>query len=1131
VIWLNGLVRASKVDIYFLTKGNLMPYTTVQSRVAALNRAFNDADATTTAFAATAAEMTASIIPAADKFDDGKLSDLALSTKVLTNMGILPSTVKEVVALEAALADYFAGPGKGNRGFVVLQLAEIFNDMSATDVFYGAASTAWRAEVAASAAKAPTGGFTTAATDIVAGTALADIFSAAASGLDSANTLNATDSVDGGAGDDTLNLSLATDFTGFSSGSSSNVETISLTNAAPAARIFNAKGIAGATTFAIDANSQNFTLSGLSSIPALKLSNQAGSTARTFDVDFAAASIPSGTSNAMSIQLDKVGRAAVSATATAAAVTVQASTLNLNNIQIANVTTSGATVDVAFGGTLRTINLAGSAATTIASTPTTLTAVDASTATGALTASLTTGGTAGRITSIKGSAGVDKITANIADLAANATITGGLGADTLTLTGSAGGTKQYVMSDVETVTFGVTADMIFSGARETGVTSVTSGSTNTAIVSLVAMGSSPLEFKSSGATVDAGDFNTDTTGNVTVSYSAASATLAAATTADTPLADYTAAEATGVLTVNVGSFIDNTGSTIVADKATSLVINTTSGRTTDTAATQRTVLGGSVDAAKATSIAITSAGLIASSQATAYTVNAAAATTATIKQDADAAFLKLNTAKLQTLDVTSGNSFDLTGSTLTVLASVKADVAKGTFTLPNLVTASSVTVTGAGTATATPSIASLGSLGQVGNTYGLSLTASGLAGGFTATNVTGGAGFTTDINVSGVKANSGTTTAVSLQAIGAATAGAVTLNAAGVTGAVSMTTVDSAGAISVTASPTKTFSIGNVTSASNAGNVDVLLDGTVGAITIGTFTGNTVTVKASDTIGGVKNAVGTVGTYVVSARTGANIEVSSLEASTVTINSSSTSAGLAVALKGGNFVDTVTVNGVSGTTSLVLTGDMGLGTDSITVNGAPYLGTNTQTISVASLNNYDVSSLIGSNGKDVIVGGSGRDTIAGGRGQDTLTGGAGKDVFVFNSGDSSVSAPDTITDFAFGTNGDTITWGSGAIRAGVQANVTGTGITINANSVVTFATTPASLSAAVTAVSTGLASGGDFALFTFGGTSYAFISDGDAAATTNDVVVILTGVVLPTTVLAAGTSTANAATGLTGFGI
>jgi len=301
---------------------------------------------------------------------------------------------------------------------------------------------------------------------------------------------------------------------------------------------------------------------------------------------------------------------------------------------------------------------------------------------------------------------------------------------------------------------------------------------------------------------------------------------------------------------------------------------------------------------------------------------------------------------------------------------------------------------------------------------------------------------------------------------------------------------------------------------------------------IGNFTGNTVTVKASDTIGGIKNASNSnaVNNFVVSAKTGANIEVSSLEASTVTITSSSTSAGLAVVLKGGNFDDAITVIGASGSTSLVLTGDLGLGSDSVTVNSG-YTGTATQTISLSGLANYETSTLTGSSAKNIIVGGVGRDMIAGGTGQDTLTGGAGKDVFAFNLGDSSVDAPDTITDFTFGTAGDTITWSGGNIARALQADVTGTGITINANSVVTFATTPANLTAAFTAVSTALDDEGDFALFTFGGVSYAFISDGNTASTASDVMVILTGVTLPTTALAAGTSTANAATGLTGFGV
>jgi len=300
--------------------------------------------------------------------------------------------------------------------------------------------------------------------------------------------------------------------------------------------------------------------------------------------------------------------------------------------------------------------------------------------------------------------------------------------------------------------------------------------------------------------------------------------------------------------------------------------------------------------------------------------------------------------------------------------------------LPTLSTASSVTVTGAGVTAAAPSIATLIDLGQTTNTYGLSLTASGLAGGFKAGNVTGGNGFTTDVNVSGVKALSATVKAVDLGNIGTSTAGAVTVNAAGVAGVVSMGNVDSLGNISVTASPTKTLTIGNVVSANNTGNVDVNLDGTVGAVVIGgTFTGNTVTVKASDTIGGIKTSAVTplVNTFVVNAKTGANVEVSSLEASTVTINSSGTSAGLAVTLKGGSFADTVTVNGVSGSTSLVLTGDLGIGTDTVAVNGVTYSGTSTQTISLTNLQNYETASLLGSNGKDVIVGGAGADKIVG----------------------------------------------------------------------------------------------------------------------------------------------------------
>lgn len=67
-----------------------------------------------------------------------------------------------------------------------------------------------------------------------------------------------------------------------------------------------------------------------------------------------------------------------------------------------------------------------------------------------------------------------------------------------------------------------------------------------------------------------------------------------------------------------------------------------------------------------------------------------------------------------------------------------------------------------------------------------------------------------------------------------------------------------------------------------------------------------------------------------------------------------------------------------------------------------------------------IENVIGTNGSDVIVGdannnfirgGGGADILQGGAGQDVLDGEAGADTFVFQSGDSDVSAPDTIRFF------------------------------------------------------------------------------------------------------------------------
>ena len=59
----------------------------------------------------------------------------------------------------------------------------------------------------------------------------------------------------------------------------------------------------------------------------------------------------------------------------------------------------------------------------------------------------------------------------------------------------------------------------------------------------------------------------------------------------------------------------------------------------------------------------------------------------------------------------------------------------------------------------------------------------------------------------------------------------------------------------------------------------------------------------------------------------------------------------------------------------------------------------------------DSDTLYGGVDDDTLNGGGGDDILNGGTGQDILTGGPGADAFVFDAKDSTIAAPDTITDF------------------------------------------------------------------------------------------------------------------------
>ena len=1050
-----------------------MAYT-VNTSAAALNRAFNNANATPTAFAATAAALTADQIAAANTFDDASLTDLALSTKVLTNMGILPSTVAEVVALEAALADYFAGPGKGNRGFVVLQLAEILSGFAATDVFYGAAATAWNAEVAASVADSAPGtlALTTSTTDNLVGGSAADIFTALNTALASANTLNATDKVAGGAGNDTLQISQGTTWSGFTSGSVTGVETVELTNTTTDVdRDFNATGITGATTYTLNASTGNYAnITNVGTgLTAVNVNGTKSATAKSLNVSFAtgAAEI-AGTANAVALNLSTVG-------------TTASVTIDLDKFETVNITSTGTNKVTVGGDDAKAITVAGAGAITVGDVSSATTSFDASAATGAVTVT-TTAAAAGALKTVKTSSGsaTGTITANMQDLVGNATIVAGSGtADKLNLSSTAAAAVEYNMSGVETLALGTVsgAGVTISAAKTTGLQTVTLASTTAQAVEFVNMGANAYTFTNTGAVAGSSAVTSDHTGATTVTYAAGSTNDA--TAADVPTVDYTVASSTGALTVAVGAYVNGNAADVTAANASSVALTVASGKTS--AGTELTTWDSTITAAKATSVSVNSSGILGG------TIAAVKATSAEVTNGTSGGALTLNVPLAKTLAVTTGATLDFTGSTISALETLTVAANGGTTTIGAIDKAASITLSGTGTT----SKVSLGALGSTGQDYSLALTASGLK---------------SDLVVGAVQVAAGYDT---------------TINVAGVTGDVDLSTINSTGTrgknVTISANGVgETFDVGNVF---GTGDVTVNASGTTGAATIGNLYGDNVSVDVRGS--GAGSTVGTT----IEAKTSLALNLHELATgATYSVAAATGSKNLAITVNGGINADVVNVTGVSGQTGVTLSGNLGAGTDTASVTSSA--SSSAQTISLANLTSYATATIVGGSGADTITGGAGVDTITGGAGADTLTGGAGKDVFIFNGNDSTVDAYDTIVDFEAGdqlVSGNVTTIMSDAAITG-----TTTAPAVNAYGVVSFAgITLASaydtLAEKVTLIDAlaGLANG-ETVFFAHEGSNFAFIS---SDAVTNDVVVKLVGsFTLPTAAVAAAD-----ATGITGF--
>lgn len=1106
-----------------------MALTTAQGSAAYLNRAFNNANASTSTFNTTVADLTAGEIAAANKFDVGvaTLSDAALSKQVLTNMGLLPTTNTSIAALEPALADYFATAGKGNRGFVVLQLSRIIADKTG-DATYGAAAAAWNTEVADSITSS-TGVLTTAA-DTVSGSASDDIFTALNAALTSSKTLNVTDVIDGGSGNnDTLKIDNSTNWSGFTTGGVSGVETIEITNnSEQVARTFSAAGITGATTYTVNAVGGNISaITDMSTgVKNVNLSNLVTAATATFNTAFlttAAEYASTSVNDAVALGLNSVGSAG----------STKMVLLDLDSFEVINATATG-TNNITFDGNadVKTVTLNSSGATTIRGFGSAQTTLDASASTGAIAINGTSaatgpsGATAATVKTIKtGSAASDAVTMDIAKLTANATIDLGAGAtDSLTLTASASRAVELTMTGVEKLTLGTvtsTSTLVFSGAKTTGLSTIETTGASTGEVGTAAgatfanMGDVALTINANGASPDV-VHTFDHTGATTIGYVTALTTATkndATTQGSTPGTAFTVDNSAGALTVNFGAYMDGATSstaqnTISAAKASSVVLNVVSG--TSAAGVEKTIYDDKISAPLAQSVTINSTGKLA----TGSQIDAAKATSVTLVNGASEGNLNLQTPKATLLDITTAKALTLNEtskvSTFTLVDTLKLAANAGETKVGDLPAASSITLSGAHS-TSKVTLGTLGATsGSAGNDYNMSITATGLKLGLTTGTIQTGAGYDVTIDVSGV------------------------------TGPVDLDTINSTGykADDVTITATGaggSFDVGTIVA---TGDVTVKANNVVGTATVAAITGDKVVVDMRGS--GSSSYFGESATAAtITAKTSVDLslpELSDKTTDTYTISASAGSTAFALNFNGGIVADTLNFTGVSGQTSVTLTGNMGAGDDVISITSTS--STAAQTINLEGISNYASSTIYSGSGADIIKGGAGADTIYASTGADTYTGGAGINTYIFTGNTSTYLSTDTITDLKAGdfiTSADFATSlqttaitgvsTSGSEAAAVSVLGVATFSHLAATAYDTFAEKVALIDAIPQGTSAGQLANGKAVFFTDSGSTYMFIHNDTAVTSTLDVVVKLTGVPIPTAVVVDGTG----GTGLTGF--
>ncbi len=207
---------------------------------------------------------------------------------------------------------------------------------------------------------------------------------------------------------------------------------------------------------------------------------------------------------------------------------------------------------------------------------------------------------------------------------------------------------------------------------------------------------------------------------------------------------------------------------------------------------------------------------------------------------------------------------------------------------------------------------------------------------------------------------------------------------------------------------------------------DFALDmtGTAGAIGLGIFVGDTVTIDAGDTIGGVT----WTGTADATADSAMDITVSELQDNVLDLVAAAGSTALAIALTGGIGDDDFVITGVTTNTSITVTGDLAIGDNSIDIDNTDSTEA-TSTISIAGLTNYDEANIqLDITSAETVTLGADVDTLV------ALIGNYGDSVASFTGG---ATKGDVLDMAAIGTLvGSAVYVEDGALAAGKVVGVT-----------------------------------------------------------------------------------------------